>query len=187
MLVLLSAGQCQGDAERLLVGQGDYALTGKGIEEITEAAQTLSHQDFDRAFCSPQQQARESLKIILQHNADPFTITYVDQLRDRSGGIFESWPLREIRDALPPKAYRLWDRDFHEAPPQGESLSDVSDRILRWYRSIHDDSQRTLILSHDSVIQVLVGFVQQFDEPDIIGFKIERAIPYFFNKNLESI
>ncbi len=93
--------------------------------------------------------------------------------------------MEDIRQDLPPKRYKLWERDWFRCPPSGESYQDLEDRIRTWARTrlwpAMDLNQTILVVRHETPLKVLMGLLRG-DEPDqIMASRVERAIPYVWN------
>ena len=43
-----------------------------------------------------------------------------------------------------------------------------------------DENKNILIVTHNDVIKTIIGHLKKSEETDIIKWKIENAIPYFF-------
>lgn len=196
MLILLRHGHSQAQEEKRMGGQVNYPVTEQGREEIKDAADTLSTYEFDAIFTSDLERCLGTLHGVLHGN--PFfkdeqwtdgTITQAQELRERSGGSMEGMEYAEMRKILAPRKYKLWQRDYFEAPPDGESLKDVEDRVLPYLKEyvfpLVNDGKNVLLVAHSGVIRVILGYIKKAEEPDIVKWNIENAIPYFVYNNID--
>ena len=165
-------------------GQRDTPLTDIGRAQALEAAETLADYKFDHVYTSDLIRALEQTRAVLARQKFPVSHTLVPELRERSGGSVEGIKYTALKKRMSPRKYKLWQRDFFEAPPDGESLHDVALRVLPWF----DDNviprisknENILIVAHAGVIRVLISYVKKIDETEIMGWDIEHSMPYFF-------
>ena len=185
MLILLAPGITLAETEKVFLGRGDSAFTAVGLEQVADAAETLSPYQIDQAYSSGLYRAQETLRAVLKANHHPMPWHLAEELRERSGGSYEGRPFSDIRKGMSPKAYKVWERDPCEAPLLGESLIDVEDRLRDWYqievapRLLKNET--VLIVSHPDTIKVLISLARGDDLTDVTGIDIEHGLPYFFH------
>lgn len=185
MLVLIRHGESEGNAENRMCGQINYDLTPLGIQQSHEAGQTLAPYRFDLVISSDLERARKTAELLLKNSHHGMSdITLLEELRERSGGVYEGMTYEEIRSITSPKQYKLWQRDYFEAPPLGESMQDVSERVVPILEThvypAMQENQNILVISHATVMKTIIGDLKQMDESEVPGLRIENAIPYFF-------
>lgn len=184
MLVLLRHPECVDNAELVMVGQRDSPLTQGGRAQAREAAETLSSYRFDAVYSSDLIRALDQAREVARRSKFPCEVVLVPELRERSGGSIEGVKYSELKKRMPPRQYKLWQRDYFEAPPAGESLDDVARRVIPWFRQVVipriSVNGNVLVVSHTSVIRVLISYLKKIDEQEILAMPIEHAMPYFF-------
>lgn len=184
MLVLLRHPECVDNADDIMVGQRDSPLTTLGLQQAREAAETLSDHRFSHIYTSDLLRASDFTRTIVGRQKFPTTYTMIHQLRERSGGYTEGKKYAVLKKELPPRKYKLWQRDYFEAPPGGESLDDVADRVIPWFKEYVipriSRNEDILVVAHSGVIRVIFGYLKQIEEPEIMKLPIEHAMPYFF-------
>ena len=183
MLVLLRHGQSTANVEGIKAGQTDVPLSDMGITESKVAAETLRTYAFDAIFTSDLNRCIDTTYLALEGRYPKDTWNIVEELRERSGGLYEGMRYTEIRKILPPKQYKLWQRDYFEAPPMGESMKDVEDRVIPYMREyvfpLVNNNKNVLVVSHEVTIMVIMGYIKKMDETEIVKKKIDNAVPYF--------
>jgi 2,3-bisphosphoglycerate-dependent phosphoglycerate mutase len=188
VLILVRHGQSIYNEQKLMCGTVDVPLTQMGIEQATACGNSLGEIPFDFCYSSTLQRATETARIILETLGQSMGVETTHKLNERSYGVLEGLTLGECRDKFPPKKYKTWERDYFEAPPMGESLSDVSCRVIPYYT--HNilpklrAGRNVLIVSHANVMKVLFGFIRKLEESEIMSIEIENAIPYTFPPGL---
>jgi len=186
MLILISHGETTAQRDNIVSGQLNDRLTDGGQLENTEAGRSLADYDIDAVFCSDLERCQYTADtIILENNfSNDVKLILVQELRERSFGSLEGMPFPVVRKELPPRKYKLWERDYFEAPPMGESLQDVEQRVIPYLKEnvfpMADDNKNILIVSHNDVIKTIIGHLKKSEETDTIRWKMENAIPYFF-------
>lgn len=184
MLVLLRHPECVDNAEDVMVGQRDSPLTPDGRVQAREAAETLADYRFGHIYTSDLLRSLDFTRAIVARQKFPTQYTMVHQLRERSGGYTEGKKYIQLKKELPPRKYKLWQRDYFESPPGGESLHDVSERVIPWFKEFVipriSRNEDILVVTHSGVIRVIFGYLKQIEEPEVMKLTIEHAMPYFF-------
>lgn len=190
MLIILSHGATVAQDDNIVSGQINDQLTESGKLEAIEAGRSLADYDIDVVFCSDLERCQDTANIVMAGNnfSDDVELVLVQELRERSFGSLEGTPYPVVRKELPPKKYKLWNRDYFEAPPQGESLQDVEQRVIPFLKEnafpLVDDNKTVLIVTHNDVVKTIIGHLKKAEETAIIKWKIDDAIPYFFYGNI---
>lgn len=185
MLVLLRHPECIDNADDVMVGQRDSPLTKDGQIQAREAAETLSDYRFAHIYTSPLLRALDLTRAVVGRQKFGSAYTMVPELVERSGGSAEGKKYSQLKKELPPRKYKIWQREFFEAPPDGgESLHDVSERVLPWFKENVipriSRNENVLVVAHSGVIRVIFGYLKQIEEAEIMKLPIEYAMPYFF-------
>ena len=184
MLVLLRHPECVDNAEGVMVGQRDSPLTDNGRVQAREAAETLADYKFDHVYTSDLIRALDQTRAVVAHQKFPVTYSLVPAIRERSGGSAEGVKYTDLKKRMSPRKYKLWQRDYFEAPPAGESLHDVAERVVPWFDDVVipriSRNESILVVTHAGVIRVLISYVKKIDETEIMAMNIEHSMPYFF-------
>ncbi len=186
MLILLSHGISEAQENNIVCGQMNDPLSELGKAEAIEAGKSLADYDIDVVFCSDLERCQDTADMVMIQNrfSDDVELILVQELRERSFGSLEGTPMSVVRKNLSPRKYKLWDRDYFEAPVHGESLHDVEQRAISFLKEnvfpLVADNKNILVVTHNDVIKTIIGHLKKSDETDIIKWKIENAIPYFF-------
>ena len=183
MLVLLRHAWSQDQEENRLSGQSNCPLSARGMEQAVEVAVDLSKYEFDAIVSSDLIRCVDTTNPIMSHNLHVVpSLTYAEELRERSGGNLEGMLYTDIRQEIPPKKYKLWERDYFEPTPMGESLKDVEDRVIPYMKEyvfpLVNEGKNVLVVSHEDVIKTIIGFIKGSDESHIVSLRIENAMPY---------
>lgn len=176
-LVCVRHGESLGNVENRLSGQIDYPLSTLGTEQAHQIGQELTGQ-FDAIFSSPLIRATQTATLI-----SPKYKTLPEMI-ERSGGSYEGMTFGELKKLLPPRKYKLWQRDWYSAPLHGESYQDVHDRVVPAFKKhilpLIQKGSRVALVGHSVVMKVLLGHLRGMTEKAIMDMPIENAVPYVF-------
>lgn len=145
-------------------------LTKKGKKQIEKVAQSLKKEKIDLIFSSDRARARQTAEIVAQ-KLKISKVIFDSRLGDINVGIFQGEPLSKYRSYF--SSPKEW---FLKAPPQGESLKDVGDRMLRFLKDLERNYQgkKILIISHGDPLLLLEGKVKRKSEKEILKEKLEK-------------
>lgn len=160
-LYFVRHGETDWNAIRRYQGQTDTPLNAKGRGQAAGNGRTLREILRGRSdvtfVASPLQRASETMSIIRREmGLDPDAFQRDDRLKEINFGHWEG----RIWDVLPqedPEAFQARLADpFNWRPIDGESYSDLANRVLMWLQSIDRD---TVAVSHGGVSRVVRGHV----------------------------
>lgn len=175
MLVCIRVPETDGDHDNLFTGQIGYPLTNPGSVHARELAHDLK--GLDHVFSSPSTGAVQFAEMF-------GSFSVVPEFHDRSGGEYEGRSWLTLKKELPPKRYKLWNRDWFAKPPRGESYYEISERVIKAYERIVRPRLRQGdnigIVSHTDPLRVLLGHLSGKNEDDILKMEI-HPIPYVFH------
>ena len=133
-LFLVRHGETEGSEVKRYKGSIDVPISQNGIEQvkrtsifINSAVRKLSC-SIDAIYCSPLSRASKSAEIIAApHGLMPIEI---NELRERSFGIWEGMTFSEIRDKYPAEFDAWAGNPLMYSPIGGESTVEVKDRVI---------------------------------------------------------
>ena len=189
MLYLVQSGETQADLNRILIGQADTKLSALGQQQADAAFERLEYKQIDTAFVPFWNPTWITFKTIQYQTRFPISESYeVRALLPRSGGDYEGRSYKDLRKELPPRKYRLWERDFFEAPPLGESYQDVSERVLQFFREhvvpLHEANKDVLIVVDPEVMRIILGAIHQTEDTEIPQISAEPGMLYEYQGDL---
>ncbi len=126
-------GESTDNINHIFSGWRDSKLAPKGRRTANLLANRLKSKRIDLAFSSDQTRALDTAKTILKfHKGVPIIIDA--RLRERNYGSLNGKSKDEFQKRNP-KLYAIYHRSYNTAPPKGESLKMVVDRVTPF---IHD-------------------------------------------------
>jgi alpha-ribazole phosphatase len=151
-LILIRHGQTDWNFAQRFQGQSDIHLNEVGKKQARALAERLSDHSFDIVYASDLQRAIETANIIRKP-------AYPDlRLREVKFGDWEGLTYDEIKEKQP-AALSAWENDIYKnAPPNGETLEQLSERVQSLLDEIHakHSGQTVLIVAHGGVLQTLI-------------------------------
>jgi broad specificity phosphatase PhoE len=160
VIVLVRHGQTDANRAGLLLGRADPPLTERGRQQATAVAAALAQEAEPLVFVSPLQRARETAARIEDATGAPATVD--DRLLELDYG---EWDGRRVAD-IPADTTQRWRTDATFAPPGGESLAALHQRVAPFAVEALDTARdRTVIVvSHVSPIKALILCALGLDE-----------------------
>ena len=131
-------------------GQSDVALKSSFPEEV-EAIKEKLPIGSSKVYASPLS------RCALLANALGLPVTFDDRLMELNFGDWEHQNWNDIDSEV----LNRWMGDFvNVVPPGGESMGELSLRVLTWWREIHQlDQERIIVVTHAGPIRCLLAHV----------------------------
>ena len=156
MIVLVRHGETAANRARLALGRADPELTETGRAQAAALAAALAGTGAVRVLSSPLRRARETAAAIA--GVLGIGVEVDDRLVEMDYG---EWDERSFAD-LPAEDLARWRRDASFAPPGGESLATVTDRVASLCAE-HIDGAPVIAVSHVSPIKAAVTWAMGAD------------------------
>ncbi|MPQ97560.1 bifunctional RNase H/acid phosphatase [Modestobacter sp. I12A-02628] len=152
---LLRHGRTVHTGERRFSGRNDLPLSPEGRAEAEAAAARLAGLGIEVVISSPLRRTRETAEIVAAALGLPVELD--DGLVEMDFGLFEGLSGAEAR-AAHPEEHRRWAGDVTVAPPGGESIAAVADRVRAARQRIvaAHEGRTVLLVSHVTPIKVLL-------------------------------
>lgn len=154
-LFLVRHGEVPANRELRYVGSRDEPLADSGVKQAESLAAALAPLPVAAVYASPLRRAAETGRRIAEAREVPLVLE--TRLREQAFGLWEGLTRAEVlaqdRDRL-----LSWEADLGTAPPGGESLESVQERVL----SLVDDLARErsgewiALVSHVGPIKALL-------------------------------
>jgi broad specificity phosphatase PhoE len=169
-LLLIRHATCAQMSERLYGRKVAAPLSEVGRNQARALGETLFREKLDAVYSSPRERARDTAAAIA---APHRLLVEVDETLDEVDfGVWAGHTFRELeRDAR----WRAWNRDReHHAPPGGESIRSVQQRVLGTLRKLARTraGERVALVSHAEVIRSAILFLRgwspnRYDEIEV--------------------
>ncbi|MBN1838690.1 MAG: histidine phosphatase family protein [Campylobacterales bacterium] len=151
---LVRHGHIDTGGEKRYIGQTNLPLDALGLEQAHALSKYFKTIPLDAVFTSPLMRCVQTTRIIASAYEE------VEALREINMGNWENMPLREIR-ARDPQGFEERGRNIeHFTPPQGESFSTLSKRVLEAFHTLTQNYHGTvLIVAHAGVNRVILRHI----------------------------
>ncbi len=191
-LILLRHLQSQWNLENKFTGWTDVPLSEEGVKSAKEVAGKFIGFDIDKVYTSPLIRNKETVSLILENLGKEDLPIIIDKaLDERNYGKLQGLNKDEMKTKYGEEQVKLWRRSWDQAPPEGESLKDVFDRAVPFYKkNIENDLEKgknvLIVASHNS-LRALVKYIENMPDEEIINIEIPPAglIVYTLDESLK--
>jgi 2,3-bisphosphoglycerate-dependent phosphoglycerate mutase len=180
-------GQSEWNARNRFTGWADPDLTTAGEREAAAAGRLLAAHGLPPglAHTSLQRRAVRSTELALaacDRGGIPVRRSW--RLNGRDYGALQGWDKDEAVREYGEEQVLAWRRSYAVAPPRGESLRDVTARLLPyWHDSIVPDlrtGQCVLVVSHGNTLRALIKHLDGIGDDEIAGLEIPNGVPLYY-------
>lgn len=165
-LVLVRHGQSEWNLLGQWTGLTDVHLTDEGRVEAQRAARTLEDIDLHRAYSSELTRAKHTLDEIV-HHLDKTDVDRSEhaELNERDYGELTGKNKWQVRDEYGEEKFQAWRRSWDHPVPGGETLKDVSERVLPFYEQhILEDlksGKNVIVAAHGNSLRALIKHLDE--------------------------
>jgi probable phosphoglycerate mutase len=154
-IIAVRHGETAWNVATRIQGQLDIGLNARGRWQAAQVAQALRGEPLHAVYASDLARAWDTAQAIAQVSA--VGLTEHVGLRERGFGEFEGQTHADIEASWPEHALRWRQRDPHWAPPGGESLAALRDRIRHTVDELAAAhvGQQIVLVAHGGVLDVL--------------------------------
>src|SRR4030043_913390 len=162
-LILLRHLQSQWNKENRFTGWTDVSLSEEGIKSAKEVAGKLAGFKIYKVYTSPLIRNKETVSLILENLGKKDLPLVVDKaLDERNYGKLQGLNKDEMKKKYGEKQVKLWRRSWDQAPPEGESLKDVFDRAVPFYKKYVEkdlkERKNVLVVASHNSLRALVKY-----------------------------
>ena len=157
MISFVRHGETAHNREGRLQGRADLELSARGLEQVARLGVRFPAGSLTAVVTSPLRRARQTAEAIAAVSGAPVEVD--ERLIELDYG---QWDGRALAD-VPPDAWTAWRADPNFAPPGGESLVAVTERIGNFCRD-RLAGGAIVAVSHVSPIKAAVAWALGVDE-----------------------
>ncbi len=206
-LILVRHGESRWNKSNRFTGWVDVPLSNNGVKEALACGLSLCDLKLDRAYTSNLRRTQETLLLILAeqyrtgvflHNNEKNEKKYSFSrklgvkdipihssalLNERCYGDLQGMNKKEARKRYGQERVFQWRRGFRERPPEGESLLDVSRRVLPYFKKniATKIAKDNIILSlHGNTLRVLIKYLENIPEESIPHLELPYGHPIIY-------
>jgi 2,3-bisphosphoglycerate-dependent phosphoglycerate mutase len=165
-LVLVRHGQSEWNLLGQWTGLTDVSLTDKGREEARQAGKILEEIDLHRAYTSKLQRAKHTLDEVVAHlNKHDIERSEHEELNERDYGHLTGKNKWQVKEEHGEEQFMKWRRSWDHPVPGGETLKDVSNRVLPFYE-IHvlkdlKAGKNVIVAAHGNSLRALMKHLEE--------------------------
>ena len=127
--ILVMPGETDWSKENRIKGCLDIPLNDRGIKQAAGLAQQLDQYEIDALYSSPLSRSYETAGMIA--DLKEIKIKKNKDFQELNQGLWQGLLVTEARKRYK-KVYTLWEESpLAAAPPQGESIADIKNRVVR--------------------------------------------------------
>jgi 2,3-bisphosphoglycerate-dependent phosphoglycerate mutase len=160
--------------DNIFTGQFDCDLTEYGIKQAYDLKNNKIFEGVDAYYSSDLIRAKMTAKIITDKS-----VTLDKRLRERSLGDFEGKLIEKIKKEKRYEKYfndpkfKNFRHDFTIKAPNGESYSDVYNRVNEFYQEISNKGcNKIVIVSHMCAIRCLLKAINGISNEDTLNIEV---------------
>lgn len=206
-LVLVRHGESRWNLDNKFTGWVDVPLSNRGIGEALITAKELKDLKLDIAFTSKLERAQETLLIILseQEKTGIFVhesgkmkkwanrektdeheiLVYTsEELNERYYGALQGMNKDEAREKYGEEQVFKWRRGFKDRPPKAESLKDVYNRSIPYFKkNIIPELKKgknVIISAHGNSLRSIIKFIDDISDDYIPHLELSTGKPIVY-------
>ena len=168
-------GETIWNRERKYQGQSDIPLTDEGRIQARSLSERLKDEKIDVIYSSDLGRTIETAEIIAEHHG--LEVVPAALMRELSFGIWEGMTYDEIIKKWA-EEYNKWQDDpYNEKPPEGETLSELCERVSKFLMKAAQDHPdgRILVVSHAGPIRAILSVLLNLKQDFFWKFKISNT------------
>ncbi|PCH77194.1 MAG: phosphoglycerate mutase [Flavobacteriaceae bacterium] len=137
-------------APGICYGQSDLEVSDSFMDEVAVIQSKISIDDSFVCISSPLKRCRKLAEALCYNK----TILYENALKELDFGDWENIAWNHI----PKKTLKEWSDNFVvNVPPNGESLQQLSNRVLNFWKTLDHTTTNYIITAHDGVLRVILA------------------------------
>jgi len=180
VLIVIRHGQSEWNELNKFTGLTDIGLTSNGCTEASDAERILRKYNFDAVFSSNLQRAIQTAEIIADWQTHQ-PVQQIPDFRERDYGDLTGKNKTELAEEYGDAQVTAWRRSYSIAPPNGENLKQVCERVGPAYdehvKPLIDAGKNVLIVAHGNSVRALFVHLGIKDETAIESFEIGTGCP----------
>lgn len=176
-------------------GFTDVNLTPKGHADAQVIGRMLSGYKFDNVYVSLLKRAQQTMFSILgeNNNTNSPKITFAGEINERDYGDLTGKNKWEVKEEVGEEAFNGIRRGWDYSVPGGETLKDVSARVVPYFESEMlpklKAGENILMAAHGNSIRALVKYLDEVADEDVaqVEMGFGQVLVYEFDENGEMI
>jgi len=184
-LILVRHGESEWNKLGVWTGLTDIPLSERGIEESAAAGEKLKSFVINLCYISSLRRSRQTLDEIKKITGQNFPTFENKALDERDYGIYTGQNKWEIKKVIGEDQFRKLRRGWNTGIPKGETLEDVYNRVVPYYKmQILPDlrsGKNVLVVAHGNSLRALVKYLENISNEGIEKLEIATGEIYIYS------
>ena len=189
-LILVRHGISEWNKKGWWTGWKDPDLAKEGYEEARNAAEKIKDISINKAYTADLKrtiQTLEEIKKVLKIQDIPTVVDW--HLRERNYGDLAGKNKWDLKKQYGEEQFMKWRRGWDEPIPNGETLKDVYERLIPYYKKIIVpdllSGKNVIISASGNSLRALVKYIENISENDISKLEIGLGEVYVYKIDKE--
>jgi len=188
-LILLRHLKSEWNLENKFTGWTDVSLSKEGIGNAESVAKNLKGVDINIVYTSPLKRNRNTVSLILNLlDKNDLPVIVDESLNERHYGDLQGLNKDKVKEEYGEEQVQQWRRGWDQAPPGGESLEDVFNRVVPYYENnikadLKSGKNVLIVASHNS-LRALVKYLENIPDDKIISLEIPTGTKREYEINI---
>lgn len=187
-LILVRHGQSEWNILGQWTGITDVDITKIGEEEAIKAGQAINDITIDYAFSSKLKRAQRTLDIILSTiNQNDIKYTNSKEINERDYGDLTGKNKWQVKKEHGDELFNKWRRSWDHKVPGGETLKDVSNRVLPYYNKnilpLLKNNQTVIVVAHGNSLRALIKYLDNVPDHEAGMVEMQTGEVILYNIN----
>lgn len=182
-LVLVRHGESTWNAVGAWTGLTDISLDEKGRCLARKDGEALKDITFQIAFTSKLRRAKQSLDEIKKVIGEVPVIEN-EAINERDYGDLTGRNKLEIKKKYGDGQYLRWRRGWDDPIPNGETLKDVYERAVPFYRNnilpCLQKGQNVLVVAHGNTLRALIKYLENLSDEEVPNLELATGEIYIY-------
>lgn len=167
-LALVRHGESEWNAMDLWTGWTDVGLTEKGRREAREAGEKLKKIQWDFVFESDMLRSHQTTDELLKSLGQNPPRVQSPAIKERNYGNFTGLNKNQVEVQYGEEIFNKWHRGWDYPLPEGETLKDVSDRVIPYFEleilPKLKAGKNVIVSAHGNSLRALVKFIENIPD-----------------------
>jgi probable phosphoglycerate mutase len=174
-LFIVRHGEVDFNAEGRYIGSIDVELNSKGLQQTRNISNEISRLHIDTIITSPLKRCKCMTDILCENIDVP--IVALDEFRERGIGVFEGLTREDVKNKYPDLWARNITRIYDDAPPGGETIKEVENRVFEGLIKVRKEynDKNVLIVTHAFVGKVIHKYFYNMTEEQFFKYRLDNA------------
>lgn len=187
-LALVRHGQSEWNKSGLWTGLTDIPLSLEGKEEAKKSGEVLKNIHFDIGFTSKLKRAKETLEIIKQVlSLSNLPVIEDAALNERDYGKLTGENKWKIKEKYGDEQFLEWRRSWDYPIPDGETLKDVYNRTVPYYKEkiLPEliNGKNIIVSAHGNSLRALIKYLEGISDEEIAKLEMATGEIYIYKIN----